>query len=163
MANRRFFRPYRSARRPPMRAPKMVPTVAMATVSPIPKSSSLNLSSRASLAPDMTAVSKPKIRPPMAATTALLITRAFTLSRGADIGLLDIEGLLVEKRTPRPLETGRRRSAGATYRHSTSSSERRKSVPQCGHFSFSNAGQPACFQASASSRSPRTRRTRRDG
>jgi len=42
----------------------------------------------------------------MAATTALLITRAFTLSRGADIGLLDIEGLLVEKRTPRPSETG---------------------------------------------------------
>jgi len=57
-----------------MIAPKIVPIVAMATKKPLPNSLRWKTSFRVSVAPEMTAVSNPKIRPPIAATTALRMT-----------------------------------------------------------------------------------------
>ncbi len=64
-------RPKRSAGRPAATDPTMVPIRAAATVKPSQNSSSANTCFRASVVPEMTAVSKPNNRPPKAATSVL--------------------------------------------------------------------------------------------
>ena len=76
-----FLRPRRSAGRPALIAPTMVPMRAVATVKPSENSLRWKTSRRFSVVPEITAVSKPKRRPPSAATTALRITREFVLLR----------------------------------------------------------------------------------
>ncbi|MPM87559.1 hypothetical protein SDC9_134659 [bioreactor metagenome] len=55
-------------------APTMVPMVAIATVKPRPLEVRLYTRSREVVVPEITAVSKPKIKPPMEATMALRMT-----------------------------------------------------------------------------------------
>ena len=73
--NRIGLRPKRSARLPATMAPQIVPMVAMATIMPSPKEDRAYSSVSFSSAPEMTAVSKPKSRPPREATMALRMTR----------------------------------------------------------------------------------------
>ena len=70
-----FLRPYLSAGIPAVRAPRMVPMSAVATVNPRPAGLRLNSWASATVVPEITAVSKPKIRPPSEATIALRMTR----------------------------------------------------------------------------------------
>ena len=64
-------RPKRLAGRPQKKAPMMVPIRAVAIVKPCAKSDSPYIFWMAPSAPEMTAVSKPKSRPPRDATKAI--------------------------------------------------------------------------------------------
>ena len=77
ITNNTVRRPYLSAGLPAVKAPRMVPMIAVVTVMPNPASSRLNTVLRDSVVPEITAVSKPKMSPPMDATMALRSTRGF--------------------------------------------------------------------------------------
>ena len=77
MADSIFLRPNRSAIFPATNAPAMVPISAIATVKPRPLSERWNTALSASVVPEITAVSNPKIRPPSEATIALRTTSGF--------------------------------------------------------------------------------------
>ena len=62
-------RPKTSAGRPAPIEPRMVPISALATVKPNKLSLRANLARKASVVPEMTAVSKPNNNPPKAATS----------------------------------------------------------------------------------------------
>ena len=66
-------RPYLSPGTPPKIAPMMVPHRALETVTPSMASERWKISFSAEVAPAITAVSKPKSRPPRAATIVLLM------------------------------------------------------------------------------------------
>src|ERR1700730_1631829 len=68
-------RPKRSARRPAMIAPSAEPRSAEETARPSVTGPTLNCFWTATTAPLMTAVSKPKRKPPIAATDAIVTTR----------------------------------------------------------------------------------------
>ena len=89
ITNNTVRRPYLSAGLPAVKAPRMVPMIAVVTVMPNPASSRLNTVLRDSVVPEITAVSKPKMSPPMDATMALRSTRGFIerdLSSGDPVG-----------------------------------------------------------------------------
>src|SRR5690606_19961394 len=65
--SRLILRPYLSAGTPPYRAPMTVPMRAMETVSPCSKGLEFQSTCRVCSAPEITAVSKPKRKPPRAA------------------------------------------------------------------------------------------------
>src|SRR4051812_49312301 len=71
VAKRTGRRPKRSLGAPAAREPTIVPIRALATVKPSSPPERPNTRFRASVVPEMTAVSKPKRKPPSAATTVL--------------------------------------------------------------------------------------------
>lgn len=77
IANSIFLRPNMSVSLPAHRAPTMVPISAIATVKPRPLLERWKTSFSASVVPEITAVSNPKISPPSEATIALRTTSGF--------------------------------------------------------------------------------------
>ena len=81
-----LLRPQTSAGLPAKMDPMIVPIRAMATVNPRKFSFRRKMDLRAPVVPDMTAVSKPKRKPPRAATIALPIRTGVSETRaGGDV------------------------------------------------------------------------------